>query len=157
MTNDKEEWITVDQAAEALGVSNRQANHLGTQGKIRTKRSGQYNRLLYNKADVETLQREREAARMPTPRPKPASKAELVPIDRYQEHVKSLEGELVRMARQIGQLEGELNASRFILEDSKQIRADLDAIRQERDQLRRELDEARSQSKKRPWWRRLLG
>jgi hypothetical protein len=175
MNDEYEDYITVEEVADILGVTIRQANKYGAgpEPKINTKRAGK--RIMYLRADVDRIARERNITPYtPKTRPIKVSVASGPVWDEFQ----ALQDRLQQSQRRIGQLEGELNASRYMLDDSRKSRDDLDRtrdeltiIRSERDELRgrvAELERAKYEQDQllqrltqleydlRPWWKKLF-
>lgn len=150
-----DEWLTVEDAAVVLGVSTRQVNHLGGQGKIRTRHAkAGGRRILYLREDIDAIAAERFKPTLPQHKPQ---RAELMPISEYRVHVEKLESRLEVMARRIGHLEGQLEERKYILEDSQRARDDLEQLRRERDEMRRVIEELTRPTVKPGFWRRLFG
>lgn len=150
-----DEWLTVEDAAVVLGVSARQVNHMGSQGRIRTRHAkAGGRRILYLREDLDAIAAERFKPILPQLKPQ---RAELMPISEYRAHVEKLEETLAAMARRIGYLEGQLEERKYILEDSQRARDDLDQLRREREEMRRVIEELTRPTVKPSFWRRLFG
>jgi chromosome segregation ATPase len=138
-----DEYIPIEAAAEILRRQWRQTHRYAEQGRIRTKRAGR--RVMFLKQDVEALARELNVEL--SPRPKPL--AQLLPasdllelVIHKDDEIRSLREEISMLQRRLGQMEGEIQASKFLLQDSHRLREDLDHYREETRRLRDELEQA---------------
>ncbi len=174
MTNsDNESYLTVEEVANRLKLSPRQAARYA--GKVRTRRPGK--RILFHAGDVEQLAQELNVEY----RPPLAPRSELVPVTEMLSHQRAQEQEIARLSYQIGRLEAtiaEREQNQRILTDD--LRGQLDQAHQERDQrqaeaarLQQQLESAEAETQHlqaelmqqrqlaiekqhRPWWKRLL-
>jgi predicted DNA-binding transcriptional regulator AlpA len=116
---DEDRYITVEEAAQILGLSTRQANRYG-QGeapRLRTRKAGR--RLLYHRNDVLSLAKDLDVARTPPPPPPqkeppppspllpelgdrldPLTVGELITLRQAEEHTGLRKGSLYNYARQ---------------------------------------------------------
>jgi hypothetical protein len=142
-----DEYITVEDAADILQVTIRSVNRYGSEPKdnprLRTRKAGR--RILYHRGDVETLAQDLGVAN--TPRQKPPS-LELLPPGEYLKHLEKkdeqiamLQQQVSQMAMTIGRLQGELESSRYLLEDQQRMRQRLQELEDERARLLRELEQ----------------
>ena len=135
MTDD---WITVEDAAERLQVSTRQAHRYGQPplSRIRTRKAGR--RMLFHLGDVEELAAELNVEAKPAPRPK----TELVPVGEMLTYIRERDQQLSetqerlnRAMLEVGRLQGQLE-QRLLPEDADALRQQLQQAEQERDALR---------------------
>lgn len=149
---DNEAYISVEEAADLLRVSTRQAHRYGEQehgGRLRTRKAGR--RTLFHKGDVEALATELGVEYKPTERPK----ADIVPagemlhyIRERDQQLSDVQGQLNRAMLEVGRLQGQLE-QRLLPEDADVLRQKAVAAEQERDALRHQLERM-------PWWARWL-
>jgi len=155
-------YIQVEDVAELLGVSKRQATRYAE--KVRTQQDGR--RIMYHRADVETLAQERGAKH---DRPL-AVHTEVLPPGRLLDMLTQQQHEIARLSRDNGQLAERLQTQQQRMEQADHDRQKLledkdetsrqvslaqtraDAAETEAERLRGELERMR-----RSWWRRLLG
>ncbi len=157
--DDEDEYITVEEAAEILRVSIRQAHRYGSgpEPPIRTRRAGQ--RTAFHRGDVLQLAEERGATRTPPPK---RSGLELVPQSDLVDHLRETQQRLEQALLEIGRLRGVLE-QRLLPEDEHALRDRLAEAEAERKILRAELEAERASrraeenTRSRPWWLRILG
>ena len=155
-------YIQVEDVAELLGVSKRQATRYAE--KVRTQQDGR--RIMYHRADVEKLAQERGAKQ---DRPL-AVHTEVLPPGRLLDMLTQQQHEIARLSRDNGQLAERLQTQQQRMEQADHDRQKLledkdetsrqvslaqtraDAAETEAERLRGELERMR-----RSWWRRLLG
>lgn len=149
-----DEYITSEEAAEILQVVPRQVYRYsdGPNARLRSRPAGR--RKMIHKGDVEQLARDLGAANKPR---KKSPTLELVPqgeflklLEKKDEEIRQLRDQITQLAHQMGQLQGEVVASRKLLEDQQHVRQRLEAIEDERAQLLKQQTEAR------PWWKKLF-
>jgi hypothetical protein len=147
-----DEWLTVEEAADRLQVSIRQANRYGhgDSPRLRTKRAGK--RVLYHRGDVEQLADDLGVVYKPRP---PELAVDLVPagemlnyLRERDQRIDQLTHELMMATRRIVELEHERDR-RLLPEDGERLRQQLTLLEAERDALQVQF--------RRPWWKRLLG
>ncbi len=150
------EWLTVEEAADRLQVSIRQANRYGNRSgngdepELRTQKAGK--RTLYLREDVEALADKLGVAYKPRP---PHESTALVQPSELLDYVRERDQRVEQMTQQlmaashrIGELETLLQ-QRLLPEDAEELRKHVVALEVERDFLRAQI--------KQPWWKRLLG
>lgn len=152
-----DEYITVEEAAQVLGVSVRSTQRYAHTNRVRSRRVG--NRLQLHQGDVLALADELGSANK---RPAPPQS---VPADVLLGYVEKLRQETNVLNSQIGQLQEQLR-TRPLLEDHITAQVERDrAIEQynamiaERDAMARRVAELEEQVKQRamPWYKRLFG
>ena len=154
-------YIQVEDVAELLGVSKRQATRYAE--KVRTQQDGR--RIMYHRGDVEKLAQERDVKH---DRPL-AVHTEVIPPGRLLDIITQQQKDLERISRDNGQLAERLQTQqqraeqaeqgqRKLLEDSDETsrqmsltQARADTAEAEAERLRLELERLR-----RSWWRRLF-
>ncbi len=150
-------WIPVEDVADILQVTTRQAHRYSESGRIRTRKAGR--RVMFHKEDVESLAADLGVLAQPRPQ---RPRADIVPAGEMLDYLRErdrrleeLQQQLTSAAAEVGRLTGLLEGQRSLLEDAEGVRRRLAEIEAERDQLRAELEAARATQL--PWWRRLLG
>ncbi len=123
------EYITVEEAAEILQVTTRQAHRYGERGRIQTRKAGR--RVMFNRTDVETLAD--DLGVLTSPRPN-APRTDLVPAGDMLDYIRERD-------QRLDELQGQLVSAA----------AELGRLKAENDQLRHQL------TTRRPWWSRLFG
>jgi chromosome segregation ATPase len=124
-----DEYIPVEEAARILQRGTRMTEKYADKGRIRTKPAGR--RRLYLRADVEQLREELNVSDMPTPKPlaqvlPPSELLELV--DRKDDEIRSLNQEIAALRHRLGQVEGELNTARYLLEDKQRLDSKIEEV-----------------------------
>lgn len=147
--HDQDVYIPVEQVAERLKVSSRQASRYGA--KVRTQRAGR--RILYHRDDVEQLADELGAEhRIPPPQPR----TDLMPPGEFLQTIERQASQIAHLSREVGRLEGQLDSQRqqqhLLTQNTDELKAQLETVQTERDVL---LDEV-ARLKRRSWWRRLF-
>ncbi len=137
MTDNDNEYITIDDAAQIIRVSYRHAARFA--GRVRTRKVGK--RILFHKGDVEALSVEL-GAQYKTEIPKPA---ELVPLGIMMETFKQQQQQIAMLSREVGRLEGLLESHRAMLADVQEVRQQLTVVEAERDRLLQENEQLRNQ------------
>ena len=130
-----DEYITAEEAGLILRVGARQAVRYAN--RVRTRKAGK--RILLHKGDVEQLAHEIGAhhkSAVPPP-------AELVPVGSMIETFERQQQQLIIFSREIGRLEGMLQAQHKQLDEVEAIRRRLWELETERDRLRAENEELR--------------
>lgn len=140
---DTEAYISVEEAADLLRVSTRQAHRYGEQehgGRLRTRKAGR--RTLFHKGDVEALAIELGVEYKPPER----SKTELVPagdmlqyIRERDQQLSDVQGQLNRAMLEVGRLQGQLE-QRLLPEDADTLRHKVAAAEAERDALQQRME-----------------
>ncbi len=152
-------WIPVEDAADILQVTTRQAHRYGEgdNARIRTRKAGR--RVMFHKEDVESLAADLGVLHAPRPH---RAKTDLVPAGEMLDYIRErdrrleeLQQQLTGAAAEVGRLQGLLEAQRPLLEDTEGLRRRLAELEVERTQLQAELEAERAA--RQPWWRRLLG
>ncbi len=159
MTDNDEEWLTVEQVAQHLRVSVRHASRYGE--RVRTKKAGK--RILYHRGDIEALGVELGVDNKPlVPLPiemLPAGEM-LSTIERHQAQLFAMAQQLADVNRELGRLQGVIEGQQPIIDEHPKLQQYVRELQADRDRLREALHEAeRSQQpepERRPWWRRLL-
>ena len=154
-------YIPVEDVAELLGVSKRQATRYAE--KVRTQQDGR--RIMYHRGDVERLAQERDVKH---DRPL-AVHTEVIPPGRLLDIITQQQQDNMRISRENGELGERLKAEqqradqaeqsqRQLLEDKDETSRQMslaqtraDAAETEAERLRGELEQAR-----RSWWRRFF-
>ncbi len=148
-SHDQDVYIRVEDVAERLKVSVRQASRYGA--KIRTQRAGR--RVLYHRDDVEQLAEEIGAEHRVAP---PQPRTDLLPPGEFLQSIERQQSQIAHLSREVGRLEGQLEAQRqqqhLLTQSADDLKAKLSSTEAERDALRAELANLRRRS----WWRRLL-
>jgi chromosome segregation ATPase len=146
-------FIPVEDVADLLGVSKRQAMRYAHRSDVQTQQDGR--RILYRRADVERLAKERDAKH---DRPI-VPHTEVMPPGRLVDLIIQLQQQNAGLNQDVGRLRGLLETQQQLAEDAEQTRRQLAeaeaqaaAARQEASDLRAELERLRSH----PWWRRLF-
>jgi chromosome segregation ATPase len=166
MSNSTEHWIPVEDAAEILQVTTRQAHRYGEgpNARIRTRKAGR--RVMFHQEDVEALAADLGVLSQPRPQ---RQRADLVPTGEMLDYIRERDRQLLDLQQQLnsayaeaGRLTGLLEAQRSLLEDADGIRRRLAEIEAERDQLRSDLEAQRAELEaeralQQPWWRKLFG
>ena len=156
---ENEQYIPVEEAGRILGVTPRQANRYGTEGKIRTRKAGK--RIMYHRGDVEALAEDLGVAFKPQ---KQQPQMELMPpgevlnyLQQRDAQVYELTSKLTEAYHRIGQLEGTMQ-QRLLPEDERQLRQQIVDLERERSELRAELERLKEEqeNKPQPWWKRLF-
>ena len=161
--HDRDEWLTVEDAAVVLRLTPRQVNRYGSgdEPRLRTKRVSR--RVLYHRQDVEELADELNVVLKP--RVAQPSRAEMVPVGDMLDYIRDrdnqlaqLQGQLNRAAQENGRLSTLVDVQARQLEDAEAARQRLEdaekravAAEAERDQLRTELER-----RGRGWLRRIF-
>jgi hypothetical protein len=137
--SDKDLYLTVEQVADRLKLSLRQAARYAD--RVQTRKAGK--RTMFRASDVEALAQQLNVEYRPPPMPR----AELVPIGATLEHIRQQEQQLIVFAREVGRLEGIISErehnQRVLTQDVDDLKARLAAVEAERDRLRVELDRLR--------------
>jgi hypothetical protein len=157
-----DDYISAGDAADLLGVTERQVNRygLGDPPKLRTRRNGR--RVFYLRSDVLALSETLNAGR---PRPGPRPKTEVMPVGQVLDYLREKdaalaqrERELLQLAAELGAVKQELGNKAALIDHAntqqQRLETAIEELRAERDELKRRLEEAQQQ---RPWWKRLLG
>lgn len=140
---DDEAHISVEEAADLLRVSTRQAHRYGEQehgGRLRTRKAGR--RTLFHKGDVEALAAELGVEYKPPERPK----TELVPagemlhyLRERDQQLNDVQQQLNRAMLQVGRLQGQLE-QRLLPEDADLLCQKVAAAEAERDVLKQRMN-----------------
>jgi len=154
-----DEYITSEEAAELLQVVVRQVYRYsdGPNARLRSRPAGR--RKMIHRGDVEQLARDLGVANKPRKKPPsvelaPAMSGEFLrALQQKDDEIRQLRNEITQMAHQMGQLQGEVAASRKLFEDQQHVRQRLEAIEDERAELLR----GQSSKENQPWWKRLFG
>ena len=135
-----DEYITAEQAAQILRVTDRQARRYAASGQVQSKRAGA--RVLLHRADVERLANELHAYERPPPTPQIVPQGELLQTI-----------ERLRVELQASSIRESALAERLRLlpppEEAQLLRTDLAAAQAERNALRAELARLGAP---RPWY-----
>ncbi len=137
-----EQYITVEDAAEILQVTTRQAHRYGEgeHSRLRTRRAGR--RVMFHKGDVEALAAELGVLDQPRPgRPKPDPTSITAILDYLRERdakMEAVQQQLQQAMHEIGWLQGALELQEF-----QQRIAELEA---ERDSLKAEVERLKHSS-----------
>jgi uncharacterized small protein (DUF1192 family) len=146
--NDNERYITIEEAANQLKLSYRQAARYAE--KVRTRKTGK--RIMFHAGDVEQLAKDMQVEY----RPPLAPRSELVPISETLKHISHQEERIATLSHELGRLQGILSErdhrQQVLTLDIDDTKARLAAVEAERDRLKAEL--ARVQE--RPWWMRFF-
>ena len=138
--DDTAEYLTAEQAARVLRVTDRQARRYAADGTVRSKKAG--HRVLLHREDVERLAAEQNAYAKPPPQPQIVPQGELI------QAISRLQGELAAAAAREAAL-----AERLRLlpapEEAQELRTALATAQAELAALRAELDRYRAP---RPWY-----
>jgi chromosome segregation ATPase len=179
MTEHKDEYMTVEDAAAMLRVSIRTIHRNGEVGKVRTVNMGR--RTMFHRGDIERLAEEMDATKRPErSQGPPPSRSELVPASELLERVWELQQRLEQAAITIGRLQGQLE-QRLLPDDERNLQRRLIQAESERDHLRERLEQMERERQlsaerddlrdrlerleqqqieeieaRRPWWRRLF-
>lgn len=152
-----DEYITVEEAAQVLGVSVRSTQRYAQNDRVRSRRVG--NRLQLHQGDVLALADEIGSVNK---RPVPPQS---VPADVLLGYVETLRKETNVLNSQIGQLQEQLR-SRPLLEDHLTAQIERDRAIEERNTLIAERDamarrvtemERQIQALSKPWYKRIFG
>ena len=150
MTDNGEEYITVEQVASTLRVSVRHAARYAE--RVRTQKAGK--RILFHRGDIEALADELGAQNKPAiPQP-----AELVPLGEMMQTFERQQAQIAALSHEVGRLQGILEQQKLLTEDVQEVHRKLVKTEQERDRLRQELAQVRGELDKvqKTWWKRLL-
>jgi hypothetical protein len=150
MTDNGEEYITVEQVASTLRVSVRHAARYAE--RVRTQKAGK--RILFHRGDIEALADELGAQHKPAiPQP-----AELVPLGEMMQTFERQQAQIAALSHEVGRLQGILEQQRLLTEDANEVRRRLIEVETQRDMLQQELDRIKSEQEqpKPSWWRRLF-
>ncbi len=152
--SDDAEYIPVEEVAEILQVTTRQAHRYGEgeNARLRTRKAGR--RVMFNRTDVEALAADLGVLDRPrAQRPK----TDLVPAGEMLDYIRDrdrrleeYQHQLVQAAAEIGRLQGQMEGQKRLIDEADNIRQMLDEVKAERDQLRVELERRQS------LWQRLL-
>lgn len=168
MSSMNDDYIPVEEAASILRLGERQTRNYGAKGLIKTKRAGQ--RVVFHRGDVEALAEELGASLKPRPK---SAQMEMIPpgeifnyIQQRDQQVAELQDRLNQAALRIGQLQGELEAGRLLLEDKQRIQQRLESLEKDHEHLQQEREawlqekaqiEAELEHERQPWWRKFFG
>jgi multidrug resistance efflux pump len=145
---DDAEYIPVEEVAEILQVTTRQAHRHGEGENARLRKRKAGRRVMFNRTDVEALAADLGVLDRPrAQRPK----TDLVPtgemLDYIRERDRRLEEyqhQLIQAAAEIGRLQGQMEGQKRLAHEADNIKQMLDEVRAERDQLRAELAQRQS-------------
>ena len=151
---DTSEWVTTEELAQILRVSQRQASRYAAQ--LRTTKAGK--RILYDRAQAEALAKELGAANkavIPPP-------TELVPIGDMMNVFQQQQSTIAQLSHEVGRLQGILETQRPQIEDTEAVRrrlieleSSLAVAQAEAERLRLELETAHERPTS--WWSRIFG
>jgi len=140
---DNEAYISVEEAADLLRVSTRQAHRYGEQehgGRLRTRKAGR--RTLFHRGDVEALATELGVEYKPPER----TKTELVPasdmlhyLRERDQQLSDVQQQLNRAMLEVGRLQGQLE-QHLLPEDAETLRQKVAAAEAERAALQQRMN-----------------